>query len=272
MKALKILLSAPLLLSLYANAQKGIDGVIRAERSFAAYSVAHGTKDAFLKFIDSNAVMFDKGQPVNALKLWSLREKRPGILNWQPQFAEIAASGDFGYTLGPWTFQPRSVHDSVVARGSFFTIWHCDEKGEWKFLFDIGNDRTPVNPSVNVKKIEAPKLTAKPDTEEMLASEKAFCDLQQKLPATAYEQYLSGFSILNRNNMLPAYTDDEKTQIIKATPAKIYYTVEGSGIASTGDLAYVYGTATLNERTEGYLRVWRKEKEGWKIAMEALRH
>jgi hypothetical protein len=50
--------------------QKGIDEMIAAEKAFAAYSVAHGTKDAFLKFIDTAAVMFNGGEPLNGYQLW----------------------------------------------------------------------------------------------------------------------------------------------------------------------------------------------------------
>lgn len=269
MKRFKTLTAFALLLTLHVKAQKGIDGMIKAERSFAAHSVTHGTKDAFLHFVDSNAIMYDKGQPVNALKLWSLKEKRPGVLNWQPQFAEIAASQDFGYTAGPWTFQPKTATDSVVARGYFFTVWHLDGKGAWKFLFDIGSDQTPANTAAGVETIQAGKSSG--SLENLLQVEEAFAGLSQKRPAEAYSQYLSKQSILSRENRLPAVNTDEQTQTIRLTPVNIRYTVHGSGIAPSGDLAYVYGSATLGDKTEGYLRIWRKEKEGWKLAMEALR-
>ena len=63
-------------------AQQSIDGLIKAERDFAAYSVANGTKEAFLKFLDSAGVIFDNGKAVNGIEAWSKREKRPGVLNW----------------------------------------------------------------------------------------------------------------------------------------------------------------------------------------------
>ncbi|MGZ3881471.1 MAG: hypothetical protein ACXVBF_09055, partial [Flavisolibacter sp.] len=59
---------------------------------------------------------------------------------------------------------------------------------------------------------------------------------------------------------------------IKQTPGVIGYTVTGSGIAQSGDLAFVYGNTSINNKEENYLRVWRKEKDGWKIAMEVLRY
>src|SRR5436190_24166412 len=108
---MKKLFSIPILFfvcSQNIHAQKGIDGLIQAEKKFAAYSVSNSTKEAFLKFLDSAGIVFDNSKPVNGIETWNKREKRPGILNWYPQYAEIAISGDFGYTTGPWTFQPTS--------------------------------------------------------------------------------------------------------------------------------------------------------------------
>lgn len=148
-------------LGISASAQKGIDNLIQVEKNFAAYSVGHSTKEAFQKFIDSSSLMFENGIPVKAVDFWAKREKKPGILNWRPQFAEIAASGDFGYTTGPWTFQ-NSLNDSVVARGQYSTIWYIDKKGEWKFVLDLGNEDTPVPSSdTSVIKKKTPFLTIK---------------------------------------------------------------------------------------------------------------
>jgi hypothetical protein len=54
---------------------KGIDALIQAEKNFAAYSVANSTKEAFLKFLDSAGIIFDKGKPANGVTTWKKREK-----------------------------------------------------------------------------------------------------------------------------------------------------------------------------------------------------
>jgi ketosteroid isomerase-like protein len=63
-----------------------------------------------------------------------------------------------------------------------------------------------------------------------------------------------------------------RAEFIDKTPSNIQFTVTGAGIASTGDLAYVYGNTLINDKPENYLRIWRKEKQGWKIALEVLRY
>jgi ketosteroid isomerase-like protein len=254
------------------HAQKNIDGLINAEKSFAAYSVAHGIKDAFLKFLDSNGVMFDQGKAVNGIESWNKKEKRQGILNWAPEFAEISSSNDFGYTTGPWTFQPKTVNDSVVARGQYFTVWHLDKNGEWKFLVDLGIGNTPINPFIKTKKIVAKKTNGNAVTDSVLKAEENFIAAYHENLPKAYRKYLSNKTILNRNGRLPAISIDDQLKVIKNTPLDIQFSITGSGIASSGDLAYVYGNTTINNKNENYLHIWRKGKDGWKIAVEVLRY
>ncbi|MER3472181.1 MAG: hypothetical protein C4330_12905 [Chitinophagaceae bacterium] len=165
---------------LQSFAQKSIDGLINAEKSFAAYSVAHGKKDAFLAFLDSTGIVFEGGKPVNGIEVWSKREKRDGVLNWHPQFAEISLSDDLGYTSGPWTFQPKTINDSVVAQGQFNSIWRLNKSGEWKNVLDIGNNM-PTTTSMDVTKINAEKIEKTPlDLLQLQKTEEAFIKIFQK--------------------------------------------------------------------------------------------
>jgi len=253
-------------------AQQNIDGLVKAERSFSAYAVAHGIKPAFLQFADSAGVMFDNGQAVNALHLWNTRENRSGILNWFPTYVEIAASQDFGYTTGPWTFQATSLQDSVIGRGRFITVWHINANGEWKFLVDLGVSNAPVVADTILRKVEItdPSISAG-TVDDLKDAEKKFIEASKKSFKDAYQQFVSGQVILNRNNLAPARTADELRKALENIPQGIQFTMTGSGIASTGDLGYVYGTTLINSKNENYLHIWRKEKDGWKLALEVLR-
>ena len=255
-----------------ANAQKTVTGLINAEKNFSAYCEMNGTKDAFLKFLDSNGVVFEQGKAVNGIEVWNKKEKRAGILKWHPQFAEIASSNDFGYTSGPWTFQQNSTTDSVIARGQYFTIWHLDKNGEWKFLADLGVGNTPENFSTHTKIVTAKKLTGDPDTDPVVKAEEAFENSFHQNILKAYRDFLSSRIILLRNGRLPATSVDDQVTVVKNTPPEIEFTIAASGIAPSGDLAYVYGNITVNNKQDNYLHIWRREKTGWKIALEVLRY
>lgn len=254
------------------NAQKNIEGLINAEKSFAAYSVEHGTKDAFLKFLDSNGIVFEQGKAVNGIEAWNKRERRPGILNWQPQFAEIASSSDFGYTTGPWTFQQKTITDSILARGQYFTVWHIDKNGEWKFLADLGIGNSPENIFTNTKKIIAKKFSSDAVIDSVSKFEENFAASFHENKLKAYRKFLSTKTILLRNGRLPSTSVDDQLIVVKNTPSNIQFTIAGSGIAASGDLAFVYGNTIINNKQDNYLHIWRKEKSGWKIALEVLRY
>jgi hypothetical protein len=261
-------------LVLHCSAQKDIDALVQAEKNFAAYSVSHSTKEAFLAFIDSSSIMFEAGKPVKAVDFWSKREKRSSVLNWHPQYAEVSASGDFGYTTGPWTFQP-SATDTIVARGQYATVWYLTKNNEWKFLVDLGVDNTPVNNTADVALINAAKESDKKNTTHvysMVMAENRFLQVFAKNRSKAYKKYLSNESILNRNGFAAAVTGADQRVIIDSTPSFTKHIMDSWGVSPARDLGYTYGTTVANGKTENYFRVWRREKTGWKIAMEVLRY
>ena len=47
------------------------------------------------------------------------------------------------------------------------------------------------------------------------------------------------------------------------------YKNAGTAMASSGDLAYAYGYIELSGKTGNYLRVWKKEMDGWRIVLDA---
>jgi len=269
---MKTLIVISFLLFVYhLKAQKNIDGLVNAEKSFAAYSVEHGAKNAFLKFLDSNGIVFEQGKAANGIEVWKKKQDGPVVLNWAPNFAEIANSNDFGYTTGPWMLRPAGK-DSISAMGRFTTVWHIDANGEWKFLVDLGvGNLRDVMQSV-LYKITTKKASGHSSASEVLKAEKNFIETFENDKSKAYKLYLSKQSILNRNGLQPATDKTTQNEIVNATPTTIQFTVTGSGIATSGDLAYVYGNTLVNNKTENYLRIWRKEEGGWKVAVEVLRY
>lgn len=272
----KILTTAVLFLFVQsAIAQKGIDNLIQTEKDFAAYSVTHSTKEAFQKFIDSSSIMFDNGKPITAIEFWEKREKNAGVLNWWPQYAEISASDSFGYTTGSWTFQP-SAKDTIVARGQYLTVWHINKNGEWKFLVDLGVSNTVSNAIQEVKVINMGKYPAEvkyvTHVSSLILAEEHFNESLGLDQSKAYHSYVSAQSILNRNGSLPAVRIADQRAMIDSTPSGITYEMNGWGVSTVLDMGYTYGTTTIKEKTENYLRIWRHEKEGWKIAVEVLRY
>jgi len=110
--------------------------MVAAERAFAADALARNVRDAFLAAAADDGVVFSAG-PHNAKALWSARTPDKTKLEWVPEAGEVAASGDLGYTYGPWLLTPEGA-DAPVATGHFFTVWQKQPDGTWHWLADKG--------------------------------------------------------------------------------------------------------------------------------------
>lgn len=137
------------------RSEDAVEEILAADRDFAELSRKAGVAVAFRRYLAFEALMLpDGGEP---LKGSGLEEWLDGVdyrLDWQPQAANAAASGEFGTSWGYW--QARGVTlagDPYVQEGKYLSVWRKNEAGEWKVVMDIGNDgpkrtasESPVKP------------------------------------------------------------------------------------------------------------------------------
>jgi ketosteroid isomerase-like protein len=69
----------------------------------------------------------------------------PGFsLTWEAAKADVAASGDLGYTVGSYTL---TVNDATgapaIEKGKYVTVWKKQADGKWKVEQDIFNADAP---------------------------------------------------------------------------------------------------------------------------------
>jgi hypothetical protein len=265
----RLLLFLVFVISARAYTQRSIDSMIQTERNFANTARVLSTRDAFIKYVDSSGIVYERGKPVNGLESYTKREKNPGILTWEPEYAEIAATNDFGYTTGPWKYYASSVNENAVANGYFITVWHLTNNG-WKFLIDFGITCSEQKNKVTLAKKKAAESQMKGNEQMIADAETKFIQAYTAQGAAAYNTFLSSESRINYSGFLPATNAADKKALLDSLPRNISYTVLGSGVAPGTDLGYVYGSALMNDKQDGYLRIWRKERDGWKIAVEVL--
>jgi ketosteroid isomerase-like protein len=113
------------------------DSLVASERAFAALSVEKGMKTAFLTYLASDGVIFRPG-PVNGRDVWEKRPESQATLAWEPSFAEVAGSGDLGWTTGPWEFRPPAERKQPTGYGHFVTVWKKVGDGTWRAAVDLG--------------------------------------------------------------------------------------------------------------------------------------
>lgn len=105
-------------------------------------TVAYYADDATV--LAPNAPMASDKQSIR--KTWTDMFATPGYsMSWQVTKAEVARSGDIGYTVG--TYQ-MAMHDPkgnpMTDRGKYATVWRKQPDGNWKAIVDIFNTDLPA--------------------------------------------------------------------------------------------------------------------------------
>jgi len=146
MKKIVVTLLVLLLLSAIAFAKKdksvgGTDVLRQLEAQFAAAVAQHG-HDAFITHFAEDGVELVDGGGINTKD--DMRKQpawREGTsLTWTPVKAEMAASGDLGYTYGNYVFTaPDKEGKLVTSYGKYTSIWKKQKDGQWKVVVDMGN-------------------------------------------------------------------------------------------------------------------------------------
>jgi ketosteroid isomerase-like protein len=153
---LAVVLAAPLptLVSTAVEAATPLDTLVAAERAFAAHSVKHGMRDAFLTFLADDGILFRPG-PVNGRSLWEPRAKSQAKLDWAPSYAEISALGDMGFTTGPWELRGPRGDKEPPSHGHFVSVWRRGPESPWRVAVDIGISHP--RPKGGIEKVELRK-------------------------------------------------------------------------------------------------------------------
>jgi ketosteroid isomerase-like protein len=146
---LTLVVSAALLaMSSPALAQsKGSDLLVKLESDFQKATAEKGW-DGYVTFFADDGVSLPNGGSIvqgrEAIRK-ELGEWTPGSsLTWKPSKAEMAASGDIGYTYGEFTFKTKDKEGHPVVRyGKYATIWKKQKDGSWKVAMDMGNTAPP---------------------------------------------------------------------------------------------------------------------------------
>jgi ketosteroid isomerase-like protein len=129
-----------------------VDDVLAADRAFAAMAKAKGARAAFTEYADPQAIMFRSGfGPVKGREAIGKLFQEPAATTptWDPEAAEVAASGDLAYSWGwfAWTPVPGGPLDGKpAATGYYVSIWKKQPDGSWKWVVDLGVPAPPKKP------------------------------------------------------------------------------------------------------------------------------
>jgi ketosteroid isomerase-like protein len=126
---------------------EGAEALAQTDIEFSKLSATQGVVKAFSTYLADDAVQLpDNEKPITGKTAICAHledyDKRRLILTWRPIRAEVAASGELGYTYGTWTLRAKHRKE-IVAVGNYTTVWKksaaAAADNPWKAVLDIGN-------------------------------------------------------------------------------------------------------------------------------------
>ena len=253
--------------------------MVESERKFYQTGQEKGTRAAFLAFLADDAVVFRPG-PVNGKEAWEKRAETGLDLIWEPTFAAIARSGDFGYTTGPAKWKANKKEEKFLGYGHFVSIWKKQKDGSWKVALDCG--------------IENPEPTGKPETLRMFVPEdgqqvKTADGRRKALPLQEAHQKFVDAAKTNsadaalgvaaeelrvyREGSFPAVGKNAAAVLLRAKAGKMSFEQLGGDMSHSADLAYSYGKYSLSHdgsaESGHFFQIWQTDAVGsWKLVLD----
>lgn len=275
MKRSAWLLGAIFLLALFPLRAESLDEAVRAmtnaEKKFYETGQEKGTRAAFLEFLAPDAIVFRPG-PVNGQEVWSKRPESGFDLVWEPAFAVIARSGDFGYDTGPAKWRAKKTDEKFSGYGHFISIWKKQKDGAWKVALDCGieNTRSDVKPPL---RLVTPKNRGHGTLESLQQAQDAFIATAKLDFTKAFRQFGSDEVRVYRDGSFPTVGKKAGVELLGNEQAGVALETMKTDMSSSADLAYNYGkysdTRSQPPKTGHFLQVWQTDASGaWKLVLD----
>jgi ketosteroid isomerase-like protein len=135
------------------SASSGVDveaarlALLEADQLFLEASETAGMAEAYRRFFAPDAIQMLNGYPPIEgrdniyANFADFAGENAGIsLTWEVEGADVAASGDLGYTWGTYFYiGPDERGEEGLMEGNYVNIWQQSDAGTWEVLLDIEN-------------------------------------------------------------------------------------------------------------------------------------
>lgn len=123
--------------------EKEKENLLKTDIEFSKTSVEKGAAEAFYLYLADDAVQLPAGLPPIVGRK-AIRERMTGssnaVLKWEPVKAEVAKSGELGYTWGNYEISWQGEEGKTEKLyGKYLNIWKKQPDRTWKAIVDIGN-------------------------------------------------------------------------------------------------------------------------------------
>lgn len=268
------------------QAQTPLQEMVKTEQAFSKMAEEKNTRDAFLAFIADDGLLFRPGA-VNGKK-WMLEhpvppsDKKP-LLAWQPSFAGMAASGDLGFTTGPWEFKNDIKDEKPAGYGHFITVWKKQPESSWKFVVDLGishpqsgGPQTLWQPTDARQKTTDETVDHASELKALLARDVSYslAGLTQHI-AKVFPTFASPEVRLYRSGNLPFLGRGASAEALTKVKGQFTWRPMGGDVSRAGDLGYIHGIYEVSDTGKtieqgSYVRIWKKQDGEWRIVMDVI--
>jgi len=166
------------------------DVLLNLDRKFSAEVKQRGIREAFLDNLSDDGLIFAPF-PSNGKYVWKNRKPANTDLRWKPYWVQTAASGDLGWTAGPFRVYD---HDQVTSSGVYVAFWRKGDNGSWKV------DLIASMPGVPVPDAAASSVTNLPSPTQTSDDVPAFSLDQEPEQGSLFLGDPWGLSLNNRPN------------------------------------------------------------------------
>ncbi len=243
-----------------------------AETAFAAHSVREDMRAAFMAAFAADGVLIRAPGWVVANNWLRDKPAPPIVLDWRPQYVQVAMAADLGLSTGPWKITSKADPAAPPAYGQFVSIWRREKPGAWKVAVDLGIGHP--EPSLWKEPLQASSLdpAAGAGLDGVAEAEATFARVMLEQGArAAYGQFGAEDLRLYRDGITPLASRASAL----ASPAmaeRWVWTIDRSETSASNDFAYArghYAAAASPQKVAGYfLRAWRRAPGGMRIVMD----
>lgn len=109
-------------------------GMVETEYAFAQRAQT-SVRAAFLEYLAEDSLVLAPGPTAGRATYLAAKENQDR-LEWYPSVAQVAGSGDLGFTSGPWIYTAAGTKAQLY--GHFLTVWKRDAHSVWRVQLDGG--------------------------------------------------------------------------------------------------------------------------------------
>ena len=274
-------------IAVIVQGQTPLQDMVKTEQAFSKMAEEKTAREAFMTFIADDGLLFRPGA-VNGKK-WMIEhpvppsDKKP-LLAWQPSFAGMSASGDMGFTTGPWESKPDRSDPKPSAYGHFVTVWKKQADGTWKWVVDIGISHPQSGGPQTLWHPTEKNDPEKTQTVDAAISLKTLLDIERLLSLAFMEQGTSAAILPYASKEIRVYRagsvpfigrDDSVAAMLRPKGWFKSQTIGGDG-SRAGDFGWTHGTYYRTDPdTEGkviergsYVRIWKRQESVWQIVLD----